>query len=478
MRKIKILLVDDDEDDFILTRELLSDSPRKATYELSWCNNYREAITLLLKGLYDIYLVDYRLGSHSGIDLLNEAVKSSCTKPIIILTGKGDSRIDEEALQLGAADYLVKDQIDCATLERSIRYCYGHSKALEQLKESENKFRIIFERSKDPMLITDQKGNIYEANTAALRFFEYSKEAFLRKNAAELYRNKNNRKVFTNSLQGNGSVANLEFEYVTASGKTRVCSISSFVQISKQSDVELYYSILHDITYRRQQEQQIALEEKLSSIERITRNLADEVLNPLSNVNLALDELRGSLTRQEDLLLYEIIRKNCDRISELSTQLVESTQSAPLSIKRIDFVEVLNRTAKEAEGLYDLEININAPKTTIFFYGDEAKLALAIMNIFENVSESLEFKKRGILVNVSETSRDVSLEISDKGIVIPKQDLDKVFEPYFTSKGKSSGLGLAHSQRIIQAHDGQIEIKSGQHEGTTVKITLPRIRQL
>src|SRR5690606_4647895 len=139
MKPIKVLLVDDDEDDFILTQDILSENPRSQNYELSWCNNYSDAINAMLKRRYDVYLVDYRLGKYSGIDLLHEAVRSNCSQPIIILTGKGDLKIDEEALKVGAADYLVKGEIDSISLERSIRYALEHHKALEALKVSENK---------------------------------------------------------------------------------------------------------------------------------------------------------------------------------------------------------------------------------------------------------------------------------------------------------------------------------------------------
>ena len=95
MDTVNILLVDDDEDDFILTKDILRENVSRQNYNLTWCNNFSEAINAMLKGHYDIYLVDYRLGRDSGMDLLNEAIKSNCTEPIIMLTGKGDFKIDE-----------------------------------------------------------------------------------------------------------------------------------------------------------------------------------------------------------------------------------------------------------------------------------------------------------------------------------------------------------------------------------------------
>ena len=234
MKPIKVLLVDDDEDDFILTQDILKENPRSKNYELTWCDNYSDAINAMLKQRYDVYLVDYRLGKYSGIDLLHEAVRSNCLQPIIILTGKGDLKIDEEALKIGAADYLVKGEIDSFSLERSIRYAIEHHKALEALKASENKFRIIFERSKDPMLISDSDGRIYDVNPAGAAFFETEKDELLKMNVSSLYVYPSDQQRFTVQMEAKGSVTELELEFKTAKGKRRTCSVSSFLQISVQ----------------------------------------------------------------------------------------------------------------------------------------------------------------------------------------------------------------------------------------------------
>ena len=228
MSTVKILLVDDDEDDFILTKDILSENSHIQKYELSWCNSFSEAINAMLKSRYDIYLVDYRLGKDSGMDLLNEAIKSNCTEPIIMLTGKGDLKIDQEAMQLGAADYLVKDTISGPTLERAIRYALAHNQTLQQLKVSESKFRIMFERSKDTMLITNSQGRIIDANTAALSFFETNRSELLKTNAASLYKNKEDRARYIKTINAEGSITDLEVEMVTLSGKIKFCNVIIF----------------------------------------------------------------------------------------------------------------------------------------------------------------------------------------------------------------------------------------------------------
>ncbi len=322
MHLIKILLVDDDEDDFLLTRNILSSGNDGNYYEVSWCNNYTEAINAMLKSHYDIYLVDYRLGKHSGLDLLYEATKSNCTEPIIIFTGRGDSKIDEEALRIGAADYLTKDEINSEILARTIRYALRHHKALSQLKNSENKFRALFERSKDPIMITDSDGIIYEANEAAIRFMDTTFEELIRKNSNDFYKNLSDREIFCAAMEQYGSVKDLELEIISALGKTKYCSISSFLQISQHGHKEFYYSILHDITYRKIQEQKSLYEEKIESIGHLTRIVANEIYSPLSNINFATEELKNNSEGRDENMLIDIIRKNCERINEITSSIL------------------------------------------------------------------------------------------------------------------------------------------------------------
>src|SRR3989339_213493 len=129
---LRILLIDDDEDDYIFTKSLLS----KVTgfrYELEWISDYEKALSRVLKNEHDIYLLDYRLGAQSGLDILKEAVGKSNRAPFIILTGQGDSEIDLRAMSEGASDYLVKGKIDSQLLERSIRYSVEGRKLEEKL---------------------------------------------------------------------------------------------------------------------------------------------------------------------------------------------------------------------------------------------------------------------------------------------------------------------------------------------------------
>lgn len=136
-KEIKILLIDDDEDDYVVTRDLLSEATN-LRYELHWISSYKEALGRLCENKYDVYLLDYRLGSHTGLDLLQKASCQGCRSPFILLTGEGDHETDIKAMKAGAADYLVKGEISAPLLERSIRY------AIERKRTEERIYHMAF----------------------------------------------------------------------------------------------------------------------------------------------------------------------------------------------------------------------------------------------------------------------------------------------------------------------------------------------
>lgn len=131
----KILLVEDDEDDYIITCSLIA-AVEGYKLQLDWVTTYDAAIEAIAHKQHHVYLVDYRLGHRNGIELLHEAIARGCEAPIILLTGQGDHDTDTAAIKAGAADYLVKGQIDATLLERSIRHAVEREYTLKKLRQA------------------------------------------------------------------------------------------------------------------------------------------------------------------------------------------------------------------------------------------------------------------------------------------------------------------------------------------------------
>jgi PAS domain S-box-containing protein len=212
---LNILLVEDDEDDYIILRDTLSDMERKHV-RLRWVPSYEKAMENLSAEDWDTVLVDYDLGAHNGLELIREAVAQGCKYPFIMVTGHGSYELDLQAMEAGAAEYISKNQLNTPFLERVIRYAIEHKQvekflenavqertrdlqnALEELQVTEEELRVQNEelaharKNEDPeyilnkleaelgqfrewfisakigLLITDHLGKIIEINQAAL----------------------------------------------------------------------------------------------------------------------------------------------------------------------------------------------------------------------------------------------------------------------------------------------------------------------
>ena len=136
---IRVLVVEDDEDDFLIARRLLRDN-RRASYEVTWAQTYAAGLASL-RMTFDVCLVDYRLGPESGLSLIEQAIADGYQGPLILLTGYGDHDLDVEAMKAGASDYLAKAQLTPELMERVIRHSMERKAAEIALRRSEEQLR-------------------------------------------------------------------------------------------------------------------------------------------------------------------------------------------------------------------------------------------------------------------------------------------------------------------------------------------------
>lgn len=288
-KRIQILLIEDDEDDYILTCDLLKEV-KGTNYEVTWVSQYRDALDEICNSRYDICLVDYRLGEGTGIDLLRHSRSIGNLTPIILLTGQGDKEIDIEATEAGAADYLIKDQIESQVLERAIRYAIAHSGTLQTLRESENRIRLIVESAKDAIILVDHQGKIISWNDGAEIIFGYSQTEVSELIISDLFplryhQTESDKGI--KSLLALGLLLNqrkaLEIKGLKKCGKEFPIEIS--FSSWETVDGTFYSGIIRDVTERK------LLEEQL------THQALHDPLTKLANRVLFRDRVEHALTK-------------------------------------------------------------------------------------------------------------------------------------------------------------------------------------
>ncbi|MFZ4828770.1 MAG: ATP-binding protein [Phototrophicaceae bacterium] len=167
--ELKLLLVDDDEDEYILIKSMLSVFGGR--YVLTWSPSYADALSKIRQESFDVYLLDYLLGDQNGLDLINHLGSPIGNLPIIVMTAQSKPGLDLEALRYGATDYLNKNKLDIETLERTIRYAYERSQNIHQLRRSEERYRAIVQAQTELLVLFDPKGRLTFINEPFARFF-------------------------------------------------------------------------------------------------------------------------------------------------------------------------------------------------------------------------------------------------------------------------------------------------------------------
>src|SRR4051812_30011689 len=182
---VRVLLIDDDQDSFILARHKLSKIPG-GNFTIEWASSYEQGLAEIKKNAHDVYLLDYRLGAETGLDLLREALAAGCKAPIIMLTSENPT-VDAEAMKLGAADFLSKDKLDSALLERSIRYSVKHYETLQKLAESEARLASFMHYVPCAVFIKNLQGRYVFVNETCERVFRRKLEEWVGRTDQDLW---------------------------------------------------------------------------------------------------------------------------------------------------------------------------------------------------------------------------------------------------------------------------------------------------
>ena len=275
---IRVLLVDDDEDDYLLTSDLFSEIKR-ASYQVDWASTYEEALKIIGRNHHDVCLIDYRLGQFSGLDLIKNALKSGFKAPMILLTGQGDSEVDMEAMQAGAMDYLVKGQLDAPLLERSIRYAINRKHAEEELRASEKRFKDIAYSSSDWIWEVDIDGVYTYASGNVVDVLGYRPEELLGKTPFDLMTEEQAEKIkeaFVEIALKKDNIVDLVNWNMHKDGRPVCLQTNGVPILDDDGSLIGYRGIDKDITERKQTEELIRRSEE--KYRNLVENISDGVI--------------------------------------------------------------------------------------------------------------------------------------------------------------------------------------------------------
>ena len=415
--EIRIAVVDDDEGDYFIIADYIKDI-KGSRFIIDWCNDYDKAIDKIKSREYDIYFVDYRLGKHTGLELLREVNSHEFGDPIVLLTGKGNKDIDVKAMESGATDYLVKSDLNTEKLERCIRYSLDRSAYLKELKTRENKYRNLFENSRDAIFIADQQLLFLEVNYAATLLFSSSSPNLLNSTLYDFIKNKSQKKEVIELFQEENNIRSLEIEIESKKGEIKSCLLT-LTFLEDYPGEKLVHGILHDITSIKTAEIANLHAQKLAANERLIQILAHEIRNPLNNISLSLEQLSTQADAGNDnQYLIGIMQRNSNRINNIIKELLDQTKPIELNFQDHSLQEILDESISmtfDRINLQKINLQKTYPDLPAEIKADKSKLVIAFNNILVNAVEAIENGNGELAICVTSTADNYLVSIKDNG---------------------------------------------------------------
>ncbi|HEX3626385.1 MAG TPA: response regulator [Verrucomicrobiae bacterium] len=496
---VKILLVDDDEDDYLITRDLISQI-REPRHQLEWVNNYDEGLAVLAEGRHQLCLLDYRLGEHTGLELLRQSRSLKSCPPIILLTGQGDQEIDVESMKAGAADYLVKSRLTADTLERAIRYAIERRRAQESLRQEHDFVRHIMETSPSGIVVTDCTGKITFANRRAGEILRLPQDPpqtsnVLNWRAADLGGNPlpGQTSPLKNVLTSGQSALDICHVIEFADNQRVVLSTNASALSSAEGRVEGMIVTIEDVTQRLALEMQLRQSQKMDALGQMAAGVAHDINNILTIIQGHAGLLLTAAPADSNAAksASQIVAAS-ERAAGFIRHLLAFSRKQIYRTKILD----LNALLHNLETLLPRMLGGHIALETTYcqqlphIAADTALVEQIVMNLAINARDAmsrggklrietsavdLDFVSARRLHPDGRPGRFVCLMVTDNGCGMEPALIQRIFEPFFTTKemGKGTGLGLATVYGVVKQYQGWIEVQSEVGAGTTFKIFLP-----
>ena len=251
-RLLQVLLVEDDEDDFLLMSKLLGEITN-FNFATQWAKTYEAAKKALDEKNFDVCLVDYRLGEHTGLELLRETCVEGFCAPMILITGQDDHAVDLEAMKAGAADYLIKGKTEAVLLERTIRYALERKRTEDALEEAAKRERTMIANALDVICTIDAEGRFVSINPACFKMLGYRPEELIGRRYLDFVAPEDISKTVAteqNILSG-AEITDFENCYRHKNG-----TFVNLIWTCYWSESEhLIFAVAHDITERKRMEE-------------------------------------------------------------------------------------------------------------------------------------------------------------------------------------------------------------------------------
>ena len=356
--------------------------------------------------------------------------------------------------------------------------------AESEARRERDRLDLILENVGHPVAVCDANGNFTLFNARAEVLFQQAINTERRGAVAAVRANAVKLTSFISGLASDferGRQAEIEL-IDPSSGETLPMEITAVEVADGKGEVTAVVSILHDLSEireleRRRVEQQLFESEKLAAIGRLAASIAHEVNNPLEAIKNSLYLLQTSKEEVANSRFLDVARKETERVSHIIRQMLgfarRSGEAEWINVNHLleETMVLVEKKLKQSGVLIERELDEKLPQVR----ARADQLRQVFLNLVLNAQQAIDGRGKITIKTSTYTESlqpSIAVEISDTGHGITEEELQRIFEPFFSTRKKGTGLGLWVTQDIVRQHGGRIEVTSLESRGTTFKIIL------
>ena len=450
--KASILIIDDDEDIQVMLTSLLTQNG----YVTDTAKTGAEAIEKLSRNRFNLALIDIVLPDIRGTQLLLQMKEIAPQIRKIIITGHASLDNVIEALNAGADAY-VKKPFDPQQLLKIIE-------EKERLRRSEKNLEDIIENIPAAITINTPERKVIAMNPAVWKILGYdSKEEWSNMPLSDHWVDPKDRDRYY-ELAKRGAVKDFEARFKRKDGTIFWASITSVAQTTETGSTQ-YLRILQDITPGK-----MAEEERLNAMSKVARSIAHDIRNPLSAIRTASYLLR-TCEEEKKLGILKAIDHNIVYADMLVQNLIDFSSPQPPNLVEEDANALLQETLAQIIIPDNVKLTASYGKIPRVKF-DMNQLMRALTNLIVNAIQAMP-KGGELAISTERVDGAIEIKIKDTGVGMSKKELERIFEPFYTTKAKGVGLGLINAKNVIYGHGGTLILESEEQKGTNAIVRLP-----
>lgn len=372
----------------------------------------------------------------------------------------------------------------------------GIARDITDIKESEEKYRALFEEVKDVVFICDLKGRFLDINPSGVELFDYrSEEELLQIDMRkELFCDETAYDTFHKKLIKDGYITNHELLLKNRSGKEVNVIVTANVIRNKADDITAYRGILKDVTEQRALQQQLIQAQKMESIGTLAGGVAHDFNNIMCAILGYASIMKMSMKIDHPFYNYlDTIESSANRAAQLTNQLLAFARAGKPNVKVLNINMIVKETINLIKETFNrsIEIESELEDDPLSIEGDANQIQQIIMNLCVNARDAMpDGGKLTIRTGAAEITPEyaeshlgakegdcVRLTVTDTGIGIDESIIRRIFDPFFTTKapGEGTGLGLSVVYGVVKNHEGYIDARSEVGKGTIFEIFFPAV---